>query len=55
MLKSELAREAGVSNKVFRTWLLETEKDLQALGYRRTMHLLTPAMILILHEKYVIF
>lgn len=55
MLKSELAREAGVSSKVFRTWLVETEKDLQPLGYRRTLHLLTPAMIVLLHEKYVIF
>lgn len=55
MYKNELAREAGVSIGVFRGWLKDSEKELEPLGYCRTMRILTPAMIIILHEKYVIF
>lgn len=42
MLKSELARAAGVSNRTFSRWL-RTEKDvLASMGVHRTARLLPP-------------
>jgi len=54
MYKYELARIAGVSNDTFRRWLKTDEKILQELGCKKNDHLLNPAAVRYLCEKYVI-
>ena len=49
MLKSELAREAGVSVKTFNRWCKPHHKQLRALGWNESMKLLPPKVV-----KYVI-
>lgn len=52
MLKSELARAAGVSNRTFSRWL-RTEKDvLASMGVHRTARLLPPQAVKYIREKY---
>lgn len=54
MLKSELAREAGVSREVMRKWLKDNEKQLESFGYKRHSTLLAPGAVRFMCEKYVI-
>ena len=49
MLKSELARAAGVSVKTFNRWCKPHRKQLRALGWNESMKLLPPKVV-----KYVI-
>lgn len=54
MYKYELAAAAGVSRRTFSRWLRTDHTDLQQLGYKPSMHLLPPACVKFLCEKYVI-
>ena len=54
MLKTELARAAGVSNNTFRRWLKTDKIQLEARGCTGHEKLLNPAAVKYLCEKYVI-
>ncbi len=54
MLKSELAREAGVNRSTLRRWLKTDEEVLQQMGVSKTTHLLPPQAVKYLREKYAI-
>lgn len=54
MLKTELARAAGVSNSTFRRWLRTDKIQLEARGCTGNEKLLNPAAVKYLCEKYVI-
>ncbi len=54
MLKSELAREAGVSVRTLYNWCKPYEKELQTLGWRPTMRLLPPRIVQFIREKFCI-
>ncbi len=52
MLKSELARMAGVSRNTLGRWFLEHEEELIARGYRRSMRLLPPCIVTFVMREY---
>lgn len=54
MYKYELAAAAGVSRATFRRWLLADKEQLGKLGCPINCHLLNPAAVKFLCEKYVI-
>lgn len=54
MYKNELAAAAGVSRTTFRRWLLADRAQLERLGCSLNCHLLNPASVKFLCEKYVI-
>ncbi len=54
MYKYELAAAAGVSRTTFRRWLLADREQLEHLGCSLNCHLLNPASVKFLCEKYVI-
>ena len=54
MYKNELARAAGVSTAVFRTWMKSDKKALEAMGITPRQQLLPPVAVRYLCEKYVI-
>ena len=54
MYKYELAAAAGVSRTTFRRWLLTDRAQLERLGCSLNCHLLNPASVKFLCEKYVI-
>lgn len=54
MLKSELAREAGVDRSTLRRWLKTDEEVLRQMGVSKTTHLLPPQAVKYLREKYAI-
>lgn len=54
MLKSEVAKLAGVSHATFRRWLKDSEQELLQFGYQRCDKYLCPRVIQYLNEKYVI-
>jgi hypothetical protein len=54
MLKSELAREAGVSMRTFRRWCKPFRKELIQMGWRPEMKLLPPKIVAFLADKLCI-
>ena len=54
MLKSELAREAGVSRKTLNNWCKPYMKELVKMGYRPTMKMLPPNIVQFIREKFCI-
>lgn len=54
MLKSELARAAGVSTPTFRKWMLSDQEKLEQMGVSLHSKLLTPVAVKYLCEKYSI-
>ena len=54
MLKSELAREAGVSVKTLSRWCKPYMKELTAMGYRPTMKLLPPKIVQFMKDTFCI-
>ena len=52
MLKSELARSAGVSMNTFRRWLQSREPELFQLGYRSEMRVLSPRIVAWICREY---
>lgn len=54
MYKYELASAAGVSMTTFRKWCNNDAEILRTLGCRRTTHLLPPAAVEFLCQKYCI-
>jgi hypothetical protein len=54
MYKYELAVAAGVSMTTFRKWCKNDAEILRTLGCRRTTHLLPPAAVEFLCQKYCI-
>ena len=54
MYKNELARAAGVSTAVFRTWMKSDKQALEAMGITPRQQLLPPVAVRYLCEKYVI-
>ena len=52
MLKSELARMAGVSRNTLANWLTAHEKELIPLGYNRNMRLLSPKLVAYIMREY---
>lgn len=54
MLKSELAREAGVSRRTLNNWCKPYMKELTAMGYRPTMKLLPPKIVLFMKDQFCI-
>jgi transposase len=54
MLKSELAREAGVSVKTLNRWCKRYEKKLNKMGWHRRMKLLPPKIVQFMVETFCI-
>ncbi len=54
MLKSELAREAGVSVKTLNNWCKPYEKQLTRLDWRPRMRFLPPNIVTFMVEKFCI-
>ena len=54
MLKSELAREAGVSMRTFRRWCEPFREELIQMGWRPEMKLLPPKIVAFLADKLCI-
>ena len=54
MLKSELAREAGVSVKTFSRWCKPYQKELKKMGWKPRMKLLPPKIVAYLRDKFCI-
>lgn len=54
MLKSELAREAGVSVKTLSRWCKPYEKELLEMGWDPKKKLLPPKIVTFLMEKLCI-
>ncbi|MBQ3633017.1 MAG: hypothetical protein II952_01835 [Paludibacteraceae bacterium] len=54
MLKSELAKAAGVSLPTFRRWLLADQEELRQMGASPTVKILPPVAVKYLCEKYCI-
>ena len=54
MYKNELARAAGVSTAVFRTWIKSDKQALEIMGITPRQQLLPPVAVRYLCEKYVI-
>ena len=54
MLKSELAREAGVSMRTFYNWCKPYHKELIKMGYNPRTKLLSPKIVAFLTEKFCI-
>ena len=54
MLKSELAREAGVSVKTLNRWCKPYEKKLNKMGWHRRMKLLPPKIVQFMVETFCI-
>ena len=54
MLKSELAREAGVSTRTFGRWCKPFRKELIQMGWRPEMKLLPPHIVAFLADKLCI-
>ncbi len=54
MLKSELARAAGVTTVTFRSWLRTDREFLQAQGISPNAKMLPPQVVKYLCEKYCI-
>ncbi|MDR0831002.1 MAG: hypothetical protein LBN95_12980 [Prevotellaceae bacterium] len=54
MYKSEIARAAGVSSRVFSRWLYNSITDLAQFDYKNSEKILSPAIVKFLCEKYVI-
>jgi DNA-binding XRE family transcriptional regulator len=54
MLKSELAREAGVSRKTLNNWCKPYMKELVKMGYRPTMKMLPPNIVEFKKDKFCI-
>jgi hypothetical protein len=54
MLKSELAREAGVSVKTFNRWCKPYRKQLLKMGWRPRMKLLPPKVVAFITETFCI-
>lgn len=52
MLKSELARMAGVSRNTLGRWFLVHEEELIARGYQRNMRLLPPSIVTFVMREY---
>ena len=52
MLKSELARMAGVSRNTLYRWLKVHQEELSKRGYRKTMHLLPPNLVTFIMQEY---
>ena len=51
MLKSELARSAGISTKTLSRWCKPFEKELTAMGWTPQTKLLKPAIVEFLRDK----
>ena len=54
MLKSELAREAGVSVRTFNRWCKPYHKELVKMGWKPRMKLLSPKIVAYLTDKFCI-
>ena len=54
MLKSELARAAGVSRDTFRKWLQQERNFLRSAGVLPRSHLLPPQAVKHMCDKYCI-
>jgi hypothetical protein len=54
MLKSELAREAGVSVRTFNRWCKPYHKELVKMGWKPRMKLLPPKIVAYLTDKFCI-
>ena len=52
MLKSELARMAGVSRNTLAKWLTMHEEELIQRGYDRRMRLLPPKLVTYIMHEY---
>ena len=54
MLKSELAREAGVSVRTFNRWCKPYHKELVKMGWKPRMKLMPPKIVAYLTDKFCI-
>lgn len=54
MLKSELAREAGVSVRTLNRWCRPYHQELVKMGWSPNMNLLTPKIVAFLRDKFCI-
>ena len=54
MLKSELAREAGVSVRTLINWCKPHQKELVQMGYKPYMKMLPPKIVEYLVEQFCI-
>ena len=54
MLKSELAREAGVSVRTLNNWCKPHQKELVQMGYKPYMKMLPPKIVEYLVEQFCI-
>ena len=54
MLKSELAREAGVSLRTFNRWCKPYHKELVKMGWKPRMKLMPPKIVAYLTDKFCI-
>ncbi len=54
MLKSELAREAGVSVKTLNRWCKPYRKELTEIGWNPRMKLLPPKIVAFMVETFCI-
>lgn len=52
MLKSELARMAGVSRNTLGHWLAGRHEELTRMGYRKQMRLLPPHIVRYILREY---
>lgn len=52
MLKSELARMAGVSRNTLGVWLESRSEELARMGYRKRMRLLPPHIVRFIMREY---
>jgi len=52
MLKSELARAAGVSPRTFTRWIAMHQAELSAMGIPPTAHLVPPVGVRYICERY---
>ena len=52
MLKSEIARAAGVSDSTLRRWLRCHEQQLRGMGVRKKAKLLSPKVVRWVCEEY---
>ena len=52
MLKSEIARAAGVSTNTLRRWMNQHEEKLRGLGVRKHTKLLSPKVVRWVCEEY---
>ena len=54
MLKSELARAAGVSVKTLNNWCKPYERQLREMGWQPRMRLLPPKIVAFMVEQFCI-